>query len=126
MLFPETTGLGTVDDVPEHQSVAHDVELPDEASVVEVALALAITRSTRQGEGPYRVAGNDEKQAREALVPELGVQIDDCGPVVVVDREDRDGRYLLDAEDRGYAQLRERRAYRARVRGVANIVRARS
>ena len=123
MLLPQAAGFRAVDDVPEHQGVAHGVESRDEASVLEVVV-LAGVRSARQRKGTYRISGDDEQEARETLVPEPGVQIDDRRPVVLVDREDRDGRRLLDTEDRGYAQLIERRAYGARVRGVSDVVRA--
>ena len=117
LLFPEAARFGGVGEVPERERVGDGVQFVDQAPV-EVVVA---GKSTQREEAD-RLSRDDHEQAREALIPERGVQ-GRHGSRIVLPDQDRDGRHVFDAEDRRKAQVVERRAQRAGMGRVPDLFR---
>ena len=121
VLLPEAARFGAVEEVAERQRVGGRVQCLNQA--VGDGVFGAGTWDSSQREDADRVAGYDEEQTGETLVPERSVDTCDARQVVLVYGEDHDGRDVLNAEDGRCAQDIESRAQRAGMRHVVDVIR---
>ena len=121
MLLPVAARFGGVDEVAERKRVGGGAQFLDETTGDGVVVSG--TRDAGQRKDAHRIPGEDDEQTGEALVPERGAARGDGGGIVLVDGEEDDRRHVLHAEDGRPAQVVQRRAQRAGVRHVADVVR---